>query len=187
MKKEDEPDFYTLDKTNPLPSLEESPLPATTLLPPGMRPSTMGGIPGAVGSMGGMHHPGMGGGYGHGHAGMDNQQQQAMMAMSAAAASGRGGPGGGGMGMGAQGSMAGMPGMNANHQMGMNTLREQQYSQMGMGGGGDAAFATPYGAQSAEYQRLRQLQQMQLFERQMGGGQGMGMTPQQAAMLGRFS
>ena len=34
MKKEDEPDFYNLDKANPLPALEEVPLPASTMVPP---------------------------------------------------------------------------------------------------------------------------------------------------------
>lgn len=32
MKKEDEPDFYGLDKSNPLPTLEECPVPASTLM-----------------------------------------------------------------------------------------------------------------------------------------------------------
>jgi len=37
MKKEDEPDFYDHDKIAPLPSLDESPLPATSIIPPTKR------------------------------------------------------------------------------------------------------------------------------------------------------
>jgi hypothetical protein len=43
MKKEDEPDFYDTEKISPLPSLDESSLPPTSILPPTKRPMLRGG------------------------------------------------------------------------------------------------------------------------------------------------
>lgn len=41
MKKEDEPDFYDREKSNPLPGLDEAPLPVTSIMPP-MKRSMLG-------------------------------------------------------------------------------------------------------------------------------------------------
>lgn len=41
MKKEDEPDFYDREKINPLPGLDEAPLPVTSIMPP-MKRSMLG-------------------------------------------------------------------------------------------------------------------------------------------------
>jgi len=61
MKKEDEPDFYDRDKISPLPGLEESPLPASSIIPPmkrpmlgasGVRPNLTGSLPVGAPSVG---------------------------------------------------------------------------------------------------------------------------------------
>jgi hypothetical protein len=59
MKKEDEPDFYDRDKISPLPGLEESPLPASSIIPPmkqpmvgpaAVRPNLTGSLAAAAGA-----------------------------------------------------------------------------------------------------------------------------------------
>ena len=67
MRKQDEPDFYMLDKTNPLPAIEDAPIPGGLSVSNAMR----GGAPAGAGGMGGGMGPGsMGGGMpGGGHPG----------------------------------------------------------------------------------------------------------------------
>ena len=58
MRKQDEPDFYMLDKSNPLPSIEDAPIPGGLSVSNAMRGGNAGAPGGAPGGPGG---PGMGG------------------------------------------------------------------------------------------------------------------------------
>lgn len=49
MKKGDEPDFYQMDKTNPLPALDEAPIPGAAATSQALRRQQAGGMPGAPG------------------------------------------------------------------------------------------------------------------------------------------
>ena len=60
MRKQDEPDFYMLDKTNPLPAIEDAPVPGGLSVSNAMR----GGASGVAGGMPGGMPGGMGGGMG---------------------------------------------------------------------------------------------------------------------------
>jgi hypothetical protein len=164
MKKQDEPDFYKLDKSSPLPELEESSGAASSMTP--RRP-----VPGMPGSM-------PGGGF-HG-------MQSQMM-----------GPGGGvggllpGFGFNKQGMMGGggkdaMSNMNAMMGGGADHLRSQpsmngasglppgfpgggRQDADGMGGGGANGMPQQGGDnQIFQLQRLRHLQHLQMFQRQIG-------------------
>jgi hypothetical protein len=170
MKKEDEPDFYKLDKTNPLPSLEDSPVPSTTLVPQIRPQAGLGGsmVPPAMHST--SSAPGMPPGF-HGFSGpMDSYEaRDGLMGMGQSLHSNSFvNPG-----LGMNAAMNGIPGMNnINAMNGINNLREAQFAQQSM-----VDFGAPFGAhQSAaqldQYQRLRQLQQMQMLERQMGSAAG---------------
>mmetsp|Transcript_41095 Transcript_41095/g.99050 ORF Transcript_41095/g.99050 Transcript_41095/m.99050 type:complete len:206 (-) Transcript_41095:140-757(-) len=61
MKKEDEPDFYNREKISPLPGLDESSLPVTSIIPPikrpmlgsaGIRPNVTGSLPAGAPGLG---------------------------------------------------------------------------------------------------------------------------------------
>eukprot|EP00977_Amphora_coffeiformis_P029033 scaffold38356_cov237-Amphora_coffeaeformis.AAC.1 len=58
MRKQDEPDFYLLDKTNPLPAIEDAPIPGGLSVSNALRGGGSGGVPVGMSSMGGA---GMGG------------------------------------------------------------------------------------------------------------------------------
>jgi hypothetical protein len=228
MKKEDEPDFYVMDKGNPLPAVDDAPL------PPGistesvmMRSAMTGGMSPMRGGMGpdmmanremmmmrGMS-PMRGGGAADMMAGykdpllsrsMGGMGMGGMTPMSSMGGMSGGMMGGmssmGGMGgmsapMGGMSGMSGMSGMGGMGSMmgGMDTM-----SGMGMGGmppmssmagmssmGGmgmsgmapmSSAFRESQAASAAgdmEFQRLRQIQQMHMLDRQMGSGP-MGMS-----------
>jgi hypothetical protein len=207
MKKEDEPDFYAMDKENPLPTVDEAPLPPgvtseSQMMRTGGGMSPMrgsggghdmmggpnsGGIMGAgvMGGMGGYndpllsrHHPmGMGMGMNSmgmmGATGMSPMGGMGMNMMS---------PGGMGMsnmnmiaagsmgGMGMDGGMiaGGMPGMSSMGGMSMGSSMSPMggaFRESHFGGHG------PTGAASdMEFQRLRQIQQMHMLDRQMVTG-----------------
>ena len=184
MKKEDEPDFYALDKKHPLPSLEESPLPTTTIVPTAIRPqqSLGGGL--VPHQMHGMSSPSAMPSAFHSLTSSKDafESRDPLMGMSgmtqARPSSGYGSMAMGNMGMSAMGGMSAMNGMNTmggingmngmgnmNAMNGMNNLRESSaFQSQGMGD-----FGSAFGGQSMDqFQRLRQLQQMQLLERQMG-------------------
>jgi hypothetical protein len=218
MRKEDEPDFYNMDKTNPLPALEEVPLPSAMVpmrqqqqqqglgvMPgqmqllsnpasTGISPfndtfvasyplmdlsqsrqpnafptqhnmssmngmslmNSMGGMNGMGSTMNGMN--GMGGGMNsmngmggmNGMAGMNNHL--------------------GGMNMNAGALVGGMNNMNAMNMNGIHTLRDS--GGMGDLGGAFGGGQTTTSQQLDQFQRVRQIQQTQLFERQMGAGGG---------------
>lgn len=190
MKKEDEPDFYAMDKANPLPSLEDAPLPSTAMMPQMRQQQAIGG-PGA-----GMLPPQMMTpmGAGAGMAGMSafgEARDPFIGVMSQARGAGQ--FGGNAMGMNAMGSIGGMGAMNGMGSMnGMPTMNGMgPMSPHAMGPMGGIAFggmnamngmnslrdSTGFGgtgmSPDLELQRLRQLQQMQLLE--MGGATaGMG-------------
>ena len=154
MKKEDEPDFYKLDKSNPLPTLEEAPLPSSTIVPP-LRPQQ--GIPGGmVPPMHGIGAPGgMPAAFKESYGPRDGLMGMGM---------GQGLPPNGFVNpaMGMNPMNAGLAGMNPMN--GIDNLRDPQFAQQGMGDFGPH-FGGPSSAQ-LDYQRFRQLQ---LLERQMGG------------------
>lgn len=171
MKKEDEPNFYSMDKAHPLPTLEESPLPHSTIVPQIPRQGGLGGM-GGMQQMHGMGAPG---------AGMPpaffNQPgpKDSFEAREVPSMMGMGQPRGP-MNMGMQG-MQNMNSMNA----GINNLRESGFP--GQQGGGLGEFGYPGGGMD-QFQRLRQFQQMQLLERQMGAGQMPGLgAPDPYAMM----
>ena len=191
MKKEDEPDFYSMDKSQPLPTLEEAPLPASSMMPQmrqqgagagglgspaGLMSTPMGVMSGAGMSAGrdplmGMpsRAPGMGPMGGMSPMSPMNGMGMNGMGMSPMNGMGMNGMGGmnpmmGGMGAG-MGGMNGIPGMNSMNAMnGINSLRDSQFAGQGMGDLGG------FGGQ-AQFERLRHIQQMQLFENRMGGAQ----------------
>lgn len=172
MKKEDEPDFYKLDKSNPLPTLEESPLPSSTVVPP-LRPQQ--GLPGGMPpQMHGIGAPGsMPGGFKDPYGPRDGLMGMGM---------GQGLPPNGfvnpAMGMNPMNPAMGMNPMSA---AGIDNLRDPQFAQQGMG-----EYGSPFGGPSAQldqYQRIRQLQQMQLLERQMGGAGQMPLSNDPFAMM----
>lgn len=174
MKKEDEPDFYKLDKTNPLPSLEDSPVPSTTLVPQ-IRPQPgLGGamVPTAMHSM--SSAAGMPSGF-HGLSGPKDsyEARDGLMGMGMGMGQSLHSNGFVNPGLGMNAAMNVIPGMNNMNAMnGINNLREAQFAQQGM-----ADFGAPFGAHQSssqldQYQRLRQLQQMQMLERQMGSAAG---------------
>jgi hypothetical protein len=208
MKKEDEPDFYAMDKAQPLPALEEVPLPSNTMMPQmmpqmrqqqglggGLMQAQMGVMPSAGMSFKDtfetreplMGLPSAGMQFKDTFEGRDslmglNQSRQAngfptpSMTMSGMGAMngmgamhGMGGMNGLG-GMNNLGGMNGISGMNNMNSMnGINSLRDSQFPGQGMGDFGGA-----FGGQSSQldqFQRLRQIQQMQLFESRMGGAQ----------------
>lgn len=180
MKKEDEPDFYTMDKANPLPPLDE--ISGSIMRQPQNLGSCGGALlnqmaPTGVGSsMGGMSafepmDPLMG------IMGQQRPQSSAMGLNSMPQMNSMNVMSGMNMmnsitpmnnmaSMNGMGSINGM-GLNNMHQMntmnGMNTLRE---SSGFVGSNGNSIG----NAGDFEFQRFRQLQQMQLFERQMSGG-----------------
>lgn len=174
MKKEDEPNFYSMDKARPLPTLEESPLPPSTIVPQISRQGGLGGMQ----QMHGMGAPGAGmppaffNQHQHQHqpGPKDNFEPRDAPSMM-----GMGQPRGGPMNMGMQGMQ------NMNSMNGINNLRESGFpgQQGGMG-----EFGYPGGGMD-QFQRLRQFQQMQLLERQMGAGQmpGMGGAADPYAMM----
>jgi hypothetical protein len=201
MKKEDEPDFYNMDKTNPLPALEEVPLPSAMV--PMRQQQGLGGMPG---QMQVMSNPTALSPYKDTFESRDplmglsqSRQQNAFpthnMSMNGMSPinsmSGMNGMGAmnGMNGMGGMNSMGGMNGMtgmnnlggmnagalggmnNINAMNGINTLRDSA----GMGDLGGAFGGGQTTSQLDQFQRLRQIQQMQLFERQMGGGAPMPM------------
>lgn len=200
MKKEDEPDFYAMDKENPLPTVDEAPLPpgvtseSQMMRPGGMSPLRGGGAhdmmvghncggmmgPGAMGGMGSYkdpllsrHHP-MGMGMNSmgmmGAAGMSPMGGMGMNMMSA------GGMGMSNMNMMSAGGMGGMGmdgGMMSGGMSGMSSM-----GGMGMGSGmssmggafRDSQFGGHGAASDMEFHRLRHIQQMHMLDRQMGTG-----------------
>lgn len=173
MKKEDEPNFYSMDKAHPLPTLEESPLPPSTIVPQIPRQGGLGNMGGGGGGgmpqMHGMGAPG---------AGMspaffnqsgpkesfEPRETPSMMGMGQPRAP---------MNMGMQGMQ------NMNSMNGINNLRESGFPGQQ---GGLGEFGYPGGGMD-QFQRLRQFQQMQLLERQMGAGQMSGMGSDPYAMM----
>jgi hypothetical protein len=53
MRKQDEPDFYLLDKSTPLPAVEDAPIPGGLSVSNAIHGGNMGGVPQQTGSMGG--------------------------------------------------------------------------------------------------------------------------------------
>jgi hypothetical protein len=188
MKKEDEPDFYTLDEETPLPPLEEVPLPSGSVMTP-MRQQQ--GLNGGLGMQQIIASPNGLSSFKDSLESRDpllglSQSRQTNMAMnSMGAMNGMGGMNGmsnmNGMGgMGGIGSLGGMNNLGAmggfggmNSMNGINSLRDAQFQQ-GMGDFGGAFGAQP--SQLDQFQRLRQFQQMQLLERQMGSGTIAGLS-----------
>lgn len=192
MKKQDEPDFYKLDKASPLPELEESQngvnSNAMALRRPGAGTGGLsGGMPGGMqGGLSGGMPGGMPGGLSGGLSGMQSQMGQL------------GGPhsggmpqGGGGYGFNKAGMMGGKDAMNnMNAMLGGDHLRSPGMNGAsglppgfpgapgiggrgpgadGLGGGGGAGGAPPgTDNQLFQLQRLRHLQHLQLFQRQIG-------------------
>lgn len=187
MKKDDEPDFYAMDKANPLPSLEEVPLPSTAMLPQMRQQQSL-----AVGGTG-MLSSQMMTPLGAGMPGMSpfSEARDPLMGVMSQT---RGASqfGGNAMGMNPMGTIGGMGSMNGmgpmNGMSGMNGMGSMNPHALGpmsgMFGGmntmssmnplrDSAGFGAGAGIGSdLELQRLRQLQQMQLLERQMGAGMG---------------
>ena len=190
MKKEDEPDFYDMDKADPLPSLEEVPLPPNTMMMPQMRQQQ--GLRGAglmqaqmAGGMGGMEGrdplmsiPSTGMPFKDPLEGMNNMHGIQMMP-------GRPTIGGmnmmsngmGGMNMMSNGMMSNgmggmMSGMNNMGGLGMGPMMNSMNSMNGIE---SQMMPGMNGGEFDQFQRLRQIQQMQLFESRMGGAQmGLG-------------
>lgn len=182
MNKDDEPDFYKLDKKNPLPALDEipsmdpasSPMTIPRQAMHGNMPLSAGmGQRGGAGMMAPMMQKSANGIPTTFHS-MANRNRMAMnddpFMQSGMGGMGMGGMGGMGMGMGGMGpSMMGMPGAA---RAGINQLREQPGF---MGGhdslvGGQSAFSPAGGYHQSspdvedQYQRLRHIQQMKLME-----------------------
>jgi len=170
MKKEDEPDFYTMDKANPLPSLDEVPLPNSAMMPQMRQQQALGGGAG-FNPMGVMQASGGMSPFKDSFdrdplIGMSQQRQPnfapAGMGMNMNQGMGMT-PHPGMMNMGgmnnlsSMGALGGMNNMNTMNTMnGINSLRESQFPSQGMGNFGGQG-------QDLEFQRLRQIQQMQLL------------------------
>lgn len=189
MKKDDEPDFYAMDKANPLPTLEEAPLPSTAMMPQIRQAQGMGG-PSAAGILA----PGMMGAMTGGPSAMAGmaafEARDPLMGMMGQARGVSGHLGGGAMamsGMAQMGAMAGMEslgamtGLGAMGGMGMNGLGFAGMNQMNAMNGmsslrESAGFgsAAAMGASEFELQRLRHLQQMQMM--QMTANDPLGMN-----------
>lgn len=212
MKKEDEPDFYAMDKENPLPTVDELPLPpgVTTdsqMMRAGGGMSPMRGVgaahdmmgvpssggmmgPGSMGGMGGYndpllsrHHP-MGMGMGMNSMGMMGATGMSSMGGMSMNMMPSGGMGMSNMNMMAAGGMGSMGGMGMGMDGGMMTGSMPVMSSMGgmgMGSGmspmGGAFRESHFGghgptgaASDMEFQRLRQIQQMHMLDRQMVSG-----------------
>ena len=180
MNKDDEPDFYKLDKKNPLPALQDAP----SMDPASSSPSPMatprqamhGNMPLSAG-MGprggaGMMSPMMQKAGNCIPTSFHNMANRNRMAMNEDhfMSGGMGMSGMGGMGMGGMGpAMMGMPGAA---RAGINQLREQP----GLMGGHDPLLGNPSAFSPAagyhqsspdvedQYQRLRHIQQMKLME-----------------------
>jgi len=219
MKKDDEPDFYAMDKENPLPSVEDAPLPPGMTSGDGANPigfphgaggpfPTMGMGMGPVGM-----NPAMASRLGPGAGAMPMGGFDEYAAMGGGGMAGMG-PGAGmpgslGMNHGPHGGMPGMMGMSGppmmqhgmmqHGGMGMNPaqrafLAQEQRAFLGMEGGmmggpmnmGISPMAGGMGGYSGhgasgdmEFQRIRQIQQMHMLDRQRGNSSvaGMGGDP----------
>jgi hypothetical protein len=174
MKKEDEPDFYDAEKISPLPSLDESPLPATSIMPPMKRPMLRGGVKPSLTTSLSAGPPGMGmdgrdsflamtpslamnarlGGLGH-YGGMGPYGRMG----------GVGGPVGiGGMGLGGFGGFGGLgpaaglgpPGTNG---IGA-ALRDSQMAGSNLGLNNPGFMGNP-----SQLERIRRLQELEAMER----------------------
>lgn len=175
MKKEDEPDFHDAAKISPLPSLEESPLPVTSIMPPMKRPMIGGGARPSLSASISTDPPG---------AGMDGRDTLLGMSPSFAMSTrlggfgpyggmgslrgvggpggmgplgGVGGPGGiGGMGLGGFGGFGGLgPGAGLGH---------PQMAAAHLGLNNQAMMGSP-----TQLERLRRLQQLEAMERHVLG------------------
>eukprot|EP00980_Cylindrotheca_fusiformis_P012409 scaffold3046_cov105-Cylindrotheca_fusiformis.AAC.8 len=153
MKKEDEPDFYDSDKISPLPSLEESPLPSTSVMPPMKRPLLGGGPRPPLTASNAAIPPSMG---------MDTRDlgmapSFAMTArlggLGAYGSMGPFGPGGfGGMGLG---------GFSGFGRLGPGSgLGPQQMAAANLSFNNPAAMGSP-----SQFERIRRLQELEAMER----------------------
>jgi hypothetical protein len=194
MKKQDEPDFYSMDEETPLPPLEEVPLPSGAMTNPmGQQQQGLNG--GLVPQMQAMGNPNVlpplkdslevrDSLLGINQSRQTNMAKNALEAMNGMAMNGMAINGLGAMnGMGGisslgrinnLGPIGGFVGMNSMNAMnGINSLRDAQFQQ-GMGDLSGAFGIQP--SQLDQLQRLRQLQHIQLLERQIGGGSIAGLS-----------
>jgi hypothetical protein len=181
MKKEDEPDFYDTEKISPLPSLDESSLPPTSILPPTKRPMLRGGgvkpsLPTSLPTA----PPGMG---------MDGRDpflaMNPSLAMNArigglgaygglgadggmgtyGGMGGVGGPGGiSGMGLGGFGGFGGLGPATGHGPPGTNgisaALRDSQMTGANLG-----LYNTGFMGNPSQLERIRRLQELEAMER----------------------
>lgn len=166
MKKQDEPDFYKLDKSSTLPELEESSGAVGSMTPRRPAPGLPGSMPG--GGFTGMQSqmmgpPGGGGGmlppgFGFNKQGMMGGGKDAMSNMNAM------------MGGGAD-HLRSQPGMNGVSGLPPGFPGGGRQGADGMGAPGGGANGMPQQGgdnQLFQLQRLRHLQHLQMFQRQIG-------------------